>query len=266
MAFPKKVLITGATGLVGSTVYIALAKHPEKYELYALDRNREYNNRVPEKNKSLVFPTGKFHICDITDAQAVLEIVSGMDVVVHFAANPGSNEWESLLNSNVIGTYNVFEACRQTGVNRIIAASSMVVAQGYREKEPYKAIAEKRFSDVPERFPYITHENPVEPRNIYGATKVWTESLARIYAHKHGISCICLRLGQVERDSPRTPDSHAVFVTQRDLIQLVECCIDADEAIRFEIFFGISANKWRWVDLEYARERIGYEPKDGVEE
>lgn len=262
----KKVLITGATGLVGSSIYIALAEQPEKYDVYALDRNRECSTRVPAKNKGLEIPDDKFHLCDLTDAQAVLQAVSGMDVVVHLAADAGSVSWSSLLNNNIVGTYNVFEACRQTGTDRIIAASSVMVSQGHREQEPYKSIAEKRFADVPENYLLMTPEVPAEPRDIYSATKVWTESLARVFAHRHNLSCICIRIGQVEQDRPRPPYSHDVFVSRRDIVQIIECCINADEALRFEIFYGISNNNWCWVDIGNAGKKVGYEPRDKAED
>ena len=48
-----------------------------------------------------------------------------VDVVVHLAANAqGGATWEDLLNPNIIGTYNVFEASRRAGVKRVIYASS----------------------------------------------------------------------------------------------------------------------------------------------
>ena len=83
-----------------------------------------------------------------------------------------------------------------------------MVSQGQREQEPYKSIVDKRFEDVPEDYPMLTPETPAEPRDSYGATKVWSESLARVYAYSHGMSCICIRIGQVERDRPRPPHGH----------------------------------------------------------
>ena len=267
MALPKKVLVTGATGHVGSSTYLVLAAQPGKYDVYALDRQRELSARVPVRNQGLEIPDDKFYLCDLADAGAIRQAVKGMDMVVHLGADPSDDgSWESLLNNNVVGTYNVFEACREAGVARVVAASSIMVSQGYWEQEPYKSIYDKQFSNVSENYPMITPEMPAEPRGIYGATKVWTESLARIYAYTHGLSCICIRIGQVERDRIRPPHGHAIFVSQRDIVQIMECAINADEDLRFGIFYGMSNNDWRWVDIEHASDVLGFVPQDRAED
>jgi NAD+ dependent glucose-6-phosphate dehydrogenase len=49
-------------------------------------------------------------------------------------------------------------------------------------------------------------------------------------------------------------------------VQLVERCITAPEDLRFDIFYGLSANRWRWVDIEHARQVVGYESQDHGED
>ena len=110
------------------------------------------------------------------------------------------------------------------------AASSIMISQGHREQEPYRAMWERRRADIPDDVSMITPDIPAEPRGIYGCTKVWTESLARTYAHRHKISCICVRIGQVVRDRPRPPKGADIFVSQRDIVQIIERCINADAA------------------------------------
>lgn len=267
MTKPLKVLVTGATGHVGSSVYLRLAEQPERYDVFALDRTRAFSQRLPQRNSHITIPDDHFFGSDLADYDAVRQAVEGMDVVVHLGADPGDDgSWESLLNNNVVGTYNVFEACRDGGVPRVVAASSIMVSQGQREQEPYKSIVDKRFDDVPQDYPMITPETPAEPRGIYGATKVWAESLARVYAHSHGMSCICIRIGQVERDRPRPPHGHDFFVSQRDIAQMMECAVNAGEELRFGIFYGISNNDWRWMDIEDARQKLGYAPLDRAED
>ncbi|SVD47754.1 uncharacterized protein METZ01_LOCUS400608, partial [marine metagenome] len=133
--------------------------------VYALDRQRELSARVPVRNQGLEIPDDKFYLCDLADAGAIRQAVKGMDMVVHLGADPGDDgSWESLLNNNVVGTYNVFEACRDAGVARVVAASSIMVSQGHREQEPYKSIYDKQFSNVSENYPMITPVMPAEPR------------------------------------------------------------------------------------------------------
>ena len=265
MTLPKKVLVTGATGQIGYMTYKRLKEQPEKYETYALDCKGEPSVRVP-KSWTLEIPDEKLILCDIADLDQVRQAVEGMDVVVHLAADPSGESWESLLNSNIIGTYNVFEACKIVGVGRIVAASSIMVSQGHREQEPYKAMMERRHADVPDDAEMITPDIPAEPRSLYAATKVWAESLARTYAHRHGLSCICVRIGQVERDRPRPPQGADIYVSQRDIVQIFERCINADDSLHFEIFYGMSDNDLRWVDISNAQRKVGFAPQDRAED
>ncbi len=261
----KKILVTGATGLIGYRVYQRLRALQEKYDVYALDAKRHPSARVPQA-WTLDIPDDKFTTCDIAAFDQVRAAVDGIDVIAHLAADPSGESWESLLNNNIIGTYNVFEAGRDAGVERIVAASSITVSQGHRAEDPYRAMMERRHADIPDDVPLITPEIPAEPRSLYAATKVWTESLARTYAHRHGLSCICVRIGQVERDRPRPPQGADIYVSQRDIVQLFEKCIAADTDLRFEIFYGMSDNDLRWVDIADAARKVGFAPQDRAED
>ena len=60
MTSPKKVLVTGASGHVGSSTYLVLTAQPERYDVYALDRQREFSARMPVRNQDMVIPDEKF--------------------------------------------------------------------------------------------------------------------------------------------------------------------------------------------------------------
>ncbi len=261
----KKVLVTGATGQVGYLVYSRLMSQPDLYDVYGVDREEQPSVRVPG-SWSLDLPEGRFKRCDLSDFDAVSEAVAGMDVVAHLGADPEGREWDSVLNNNVIGTYNVFEASRQAGVSRVVGASSIMVSEGHREQEPYRAMMERRFDDIPAEPEPISPSIPAEPRGIYAASKVWLESLARVYSNTHGMSCICIRIGQVERDRPRPPQGADIYVSQRDITQIWEKAIAAPDHVRFGIFYGMSDNQLRWTDISAAREVLGYVPEDRAED
>ena len=263
----KKILITGISGLVGSSAYLRLVKQPDKYQVYGLGRRRVLSERVPE-GRSVDLPEERFFLADIAARDQVAAAVEGMDVVVHMAADPAGRSWDSLLHNNLIGAYNIFEACRLAGVGRVVAASTIQVSTGQRQQQPYRGVAESRGRKVPADFVALSAAVPAEPRNLYGASKVWAESLCRVYAHTHGISCLALRIGWVvAEDKPRNPESAAdIWCSQRDIAQLIEACICAPPELKFDIFYGMSDNAGRWVDIEGATRRVGYVPQDRAED
>ena len=259
-----KVMVTGATGQIGYMTYDRLSQQAERFDAYALDCKPGPSPRVPGAWK-LDIPADRLTVADLADFGEVQRAVRGMDVVVHLAADPEGRVWESALNNNIIATYNVFEASRLAGVKRIVAASSIMVSQGHREKEPYRSMMERRHDDIPADVKMITPDARAEPRSIYGATKVWTESLASVYSNEYGMSCICIRVGQVERDRPRPPLGADIYCSQRDIVQIIERCVVADSNLKFDIFYGMSNNDYRWVDIEHARRKVGFVPQDRAE-
>ena len=77
------------------------------------------------------------------------------------------------------------------------------------------------------------------------------------------MSCICLRIGWVNaEDRPYLPEVGAVWCSQRDIVQIVQKSIEAPDHLRFDILYGVSNNKYRWVDIEHARESVGFVPQD----
>ena len=234
------------------------------FDVHALARRRVASERVAV-DEVIEIPDVTFRLADLTDYDKVLTAVTGMDVVVQMAADPRpSAAWTEILNSNVIGAYNVFEACREAGVKRIVYASSIMTNWGYWEDEPYKAIREGRLSDIPDVLPIVTHADPPRPTEPYSASKVWGEALARTYSDVHGLSCLCVRIGWVNaEDSPGDSNIGAVWCSQRDIVLLVERCVDAPDDLSFDIFYGISNNRHCWVDIARAKELVGYSPLDG---
>ena len=260
---PKKVLITGVYGLIGGAVYRRLTASPDAYDVYGLARRRKPSARVTTDER-IDIPDDRFHLSDLSDLDQLTGILEGIDVVVHMAADPDPGApWESILNSNIIGTYNTFEASRLAGVKRVIYASSGQATLGYRHDEPYKAISEGRYDDVPEEIPLVGHRSPTRPMNIYGSSKVWGEGLARSYADVHGLSCLAIRLGWVvAEDRPPYPTARDVWCSCRDTARLVACCIDAPDDLRFDIFYCMNDDRYRWVDIDHARKVVGWVPED----
>ena len=261
---PKNVLITGVSGLVGSAVYLHLSQSPDLYMLYGLGRRRALSERILDQ-RAIDLPEERFAVCDVADIEGVRRAVAGMDVVVHMAADPAGRGWESLRDNNLIGAYNIFEACREAGVGRVIAASTIQVSNGDMEEEPYRTLIAGTDS-VNEDLVKVSQQTPAQPRNLYAASKVWSESLARVYAHSHDMSCICIRIGWVTGEDEARNGRGDIWCSQRDIAELIKCCVDADDDVRFDIFYGMSDNRRRWVDIENARRRVGYISQDRAED
>ncbi len=264
----KKVLITGVYGLIGNLVYSRLASQPDRYDLYGLSRRSQPSQRA-EKTAYTPIPPERLRIADLSDFPAVQAAVRGMDTVIHMAADPsGDQGWESILKNNIVAAHNMFEACRLEKVKRVIYASTNQVVFGYLDKGTYK----KMFSGqngqmLPGHFQPIDHTRPARPLNDYACSKVFGEALAYRYSFEPGMSCIVLRIGWVvEEDRPRIPGGRLLWCSQRDCAQLVERCVTAPDDLHFDIFFVQSNNADNLVDIQHARDVLGYTPQDRAEE
>lgn len=264
----KPILITGAYGLIGSLVYARLAAQPEQYDVYGLDKNGAPSARSSASGL-VEIPADHLRLADISDFGAVQAALAGMETVIHLAADPdGRANWESVLANNIVGAHNVFEAARLAGVKRVIYASTNQVVFGYGADEARRALAAGRMDQVDmAALRPIDHTAPTRPLSDYACSKVFGEALAHMYAYTHGLSCLCLRIGWVVADD-RVPSARArsLWCSQRDIVQLVERCVNAPDSLRFDVFFGQSDNRYNFVDIEHARQVLGYAPLDRAED
>lgn len=255
----KRVLITGASGLIGRVLVERLS---DRYDLVLQSRRP-----IPEGSL-----TG-----DISSFETVRSMFADVApyAVVHLAAAASVESlWPEVLSSNIIGTYNVFEAARSAGVHLVVFASSNHVVGGY-EIEGSPSLY--RIDD-----PRLYHErSELRPDSLYGASKVFGEALGRYYSDRHGLSVVCLRIGSVLKDDDPaiaarsgsggwlglTPDQlllrfKATWLSQRDCAQLFACALDS--RVPWAIAYGTSDNRRKIWDLTSARELLGYRPVDGA--
>ena len=246
----ERILVTGMSGLIGGAVRERLEG---RYDLTAL-------------NRSLV-PGVRTVQADIADFDAIRPAFEGQETVVHLAASArGRDPWERVRDPNLIGVYNVFEAARQAHASRVIFASSGSTISGWELVQPYRALVNGDYDTVQHPWPMITHETPVRPTGVYGATKVWGEALARQFTDTYELSIICLRIGLVNKENrPTDSRQFSVWCSQRDISQMVELCIEAPPELRFDIFYALSRNKWSYRDISHAREVVGFNPEDEAE-
>lgn len=247
----KPILITGMSGLIGSAVQNAMASD---FELRALNR-REVEG----------VPTTQ---ADLVDLDAIRPAFEGVDTVIHLAAKAGERfTWQELLDTNVTGTRNIFQAAIDAGCRRVIFASSGATVSGYEQIEPYKSLVEARYEDAPSTWQLITADSPTRPTGVYGSTKVWGEALGRHFADTTDLSVICLRIGFVNRqDRPSRPRDYSIWCSQRDIVDLIVKSVQIDESVAFDVLFGTSCNRYGYRDLSRARNIAGFDPQDSADD
>jgi len=186
---------------------------------------------------------------DIADLDAFTAACEGVHTLIHMAADRRPiAPWETLLPANIIGCYNAFEAAHRAGCKRVIYASSINAMSGYPR-------------DV-----QLSSDMPVHPANLYGATKVWGEAVAQVYADHKALSCFCLRIGWLtnreNRERFKNPEALPSILTYEDCYRLIMSCVEAPQDLMFGVFNGISDNRYKRMDIRNAQELLGYDPQD----
>ena len=250
MTFPGAVLITGARGNLG----VKLAAHLRgRTQLVLLDRSG--SEGVKSANLS---QWGEW-----------IRQFKGVEAVVHLAGNPVAyHDWPDLIGPNVDAMRNVYKAAAIHGVRRVVFASSNHVMGGYQDGPPVpitEALPPKPglryFADGAERF-----------SGAYAATKLLGERVGRQYTASRGLEVVAVRIGWVWRGVNAPGELPAergrwfrdMWLSDRDFLHLMDCCLCARLPEPFLIVNGMSANTgMRW-DLTAARTVLGYEPKDDV--
>jgi len=220
----KPVLITGSGGVIGTVL-----RHGLPHDITEFD--------LPYSS--------------VSDFEHLLEKAPGHHTLIHLAWQKKHDDWlsENLNPENIQNAFNVYEAAHQSGVKRVIMASS-VHADKFLNR-----------SDTPLK-PY---DLPT-PDSPYGASKCMIEALGRYYADAKGLEVICIRFGGINRDNipPATPHSERqVWLSHRDCIELVNTLIHANEVPgRFSIIYAVSKNPEMIHDTS---NEFGWIPNDGFE-
>lgn len=183
-------------------------------------------------------------VCDLADGRAVDSLLRGVQAVVHLGAISVERPFDEILQANILGTFNVYEAARRQGVKRVVFASSNHVIGFYRQDQKIDA-------DVPPR-----------PDSNYGVSKAFGEQLARFYFDRYGIESVCLRIGS-SFPEPRDVRMLTSWLSYDDLAELVRCALTAPK-VDFTIAYGASANRDSWWDNRKAA-HLGWTPRDSSE-
>ncbi|HEX2216617.1 MAG TPA: NAD(P)-dependent oxidoreductase [Xanthobacteraceae bacterium] len=229
----QSVLITGAAGGIGTRLRSLLKG---VYPQLRLSDLRAPDDLAVNEN---------FIAADLTDMAQVERAVAGVEGIVHLGGHSVEAPWGTILNANIIGCYNLFDAAYRAGVKRVVFASSNHAVGFYPRRRK------------------IGIEAPVRPDSRYGISKAFGEALGAFYAYKHGIRVTCLRIGNFA-DAPADHRRLAIWLAPEDLVQLIRIGLEHPE-IRYEIFYGASDNERSWWDNASAF-RFGYRPSRRAED
>ena len=179
--------------------------------------------------------------CELSDRAATLRLVEGVDAVAHFGGISVEGPFDPILQSNIVGVYNLYEAVRRHGVGRVVFASSNHVTGYYKRSDTIDA------------------DDPVRPDGLYGVSKAFGENLSRFYFDRHGVETVCLRIGS---SFPQVKDRRmlSTFLSYDDLVELVRCALFAPK-VDHTIAFGMSDNSSKWWDNSKAA-HLGFTPRD----
>lgn len=184
------ILITGAAGFIGANLVVRLLKTESDIHIWGLDNINDYYDvklkefRLREIEKtSNEHPENSWNFIkgNIADKELINKVFSSekFDIVVNLAAQAGVRysitNPDTYIESNIIGFYNILEACRHNPVEHLVYASSSSV-YGSNKK-----------------IPYSTDDKVDNPVSLYAATKKSNELLAHSYSKLYDIPTTGLR-------------------------------------------------------------------------
>ncbi|MEP6790414.1 MAG: NAD(P)-dependent oxidoreductase [Ramlibacter sp.] len=225
----EKLLLTGAAGILGKALRERLKAN---CTVLRLSDVRGVGDAAAGEEVILA---------DLADASAVCRMVEGVNAIVHLGGVSVEGPLGPILQANILGACNLYEAARKHGVKRVVFASSNHVTGFYRQDQT------------------ITADDPPRPDGLYGLSKAFGEDLARLYFDRYGIETACVRIGS-SFPEPQDRRMLATWLSFDDLHRLVTACLTTP-VLGHSIIFGMSDNAVTWWDNSRAR-HIGYVPKD----
>jgi UDP-glucuronate 4-epimerase len=175
-----KILVTGGAGFIGSHFSAKCLQLGHSVAVMD-DFNDFYDPSIKRANIAGLGGGVEVHEMDIRDEARVRDVVKrgGFDTIVHLAARagvrPSIKEPRLYIETNIIGTYNLLEAARETGIGRFICASSSSV-YGVLKTAPFRED--------------MALTSTISP---YAATKLAVEQVCSNYSHLYGMRTVNLR-------------------------------------------------------------------------
>jgi uronate dehydrogenase len=186
--------------------------------------------------------------CNLADFDAVQQLVEGCDGILHLGGMSVENTFEVILEANIRGLYNIYEAARRSARSgskpRFFFASSNHTI-GFHARDTR-----------------LDANSPLRPDSLYGVSKCFGEAVARLYFDKFGIETAIVRIGSCFEE-PREPRMLATWLSPDDFIGLIERVFSVPR-LGCPIIYGASGNDESWWDNREVA-WLGWRPKDNAE-
>lgn len=267
-----KVVVTGSSGKAGRAVVADLLEHDHAVTGVDVAAPTE--------------PPDSFVNADVTDFGQTVECLAGAEAVVHLAAipAPGLRSAQTTFRTNIVSTFNVFEAARVLGLARVVWASSeTILGLPFEREQPAYAP--------------IDEEHPPYPESSYALSKLLGEELGRQLHRWTGVPHVALRFSNImePHDYERFPtfwDDARLrrwnlwgYVDARDVAQGCRLALEADVGaehfivaardtvmnrpsgeLMAEVYPGVRYTPTRGdfdtlLSIDKARKLLGYEPR-----
>ena len=225
----KRILLTGAAGGLGKVLRDRIKHWAEVVRLSDVADMGE-----AREGEEIVQ-------CDLADKEAVLKLLEGVDAVLHFGGISTEKPFEPIMQANILGVANLYEALHKAGTRRVVFASSNH-AIGYH---PVTTV--------------LDANSPTRPDSYYGLSKVFGEQIARYYYDRFGIETVCIRIGS-SFPEPANKRMMSTYFSYDDLTEMLRCSLFAPR-VGHTIVYGVSDNDSVWWDNRLAS-HLGYKPKD----
>ena len=221
----EKIIITGGAGLLGSHVVREMAEHAQ---ITTLDI------KEPEAKSQ----GGQDHITlSITNYEEIKKALTGHDAVIHLAAipNPREADAKTTFNNNVEGAWTVLQAAEDTGIKRVVVASSDSVF-GLSYNPP----------DWPPQFLPVDETHPTRPTEVYSLSKKITETISESFAAKGKMEVLAIRpchivfprgYGELEARGQDLENYHFwAWVDPKDVAQAFRLAVHTSDYNGFDVY------------------------------
>ncbi|MEC4686657.1 MAG: GDP-mannose 4,6-dehydratase [Nitrospirota bacterium] len=234
----KRVLLTGAAGLIGNRITHLLLE--QGHEVTGIDNmNDYYDPRLKEWRLETLSQYKNFSVfrADITDLVFLKDLFTKhpFDVVINMAARAGvrasvEDPWV-YLDTNIKGTLNLLECCRDVGIKKVIQASTSSLYS---------------FNEMP----FVETQRSDTPLSPYGATKKGAEVLSYTYHYLFGINVTIPRYFTVYGPAGRPDMSIFKFMRNIDTNKPIPVFGDGKQTRDFTYIDDIAEGTVRCIDLE----------------